>query len=326
MSPHQGDWVMDNRTAPDRYVGIDVAKSHVTVHVRPDAIAFVCTTDAQGLAELLARLKPLAPKLIVLEASGGYEAIVAATLAEADLPVAVVNPRQTRRFAGALGRLAKTDTIDAADIAHFAEAIKPEPRPLPDEQTRQLRALLARRYQLVVMAGAEQQRHDRADTTLARRSCVAMLRSLKAEIARIERAIDKLITASPIFCARQDLLKTIPGVGDVVARIFIAELPELGTVDRHKIAALVGLAPMNRDSGRQRGERHIKGGRPQIRSPLFAACLAVIQCNPTLRSFYQRLLMAGKPKRLALVAVMRKLVCIANAMLRTQQPWAQAQS
>lgn len=217
-------------------------------------------------------------------------------------------------------------TIDAADIAHFAEAIRPEPRPMPDEQTVQLRALLARRHQLVVMAGAEQQRHDRAETPLARRSCAAMLRSLTAEITRIERAIDKLITASPIFCAKQDLLKTIPGVGDVVARTFIAELPELGTVDRHKIAALVGLAPMNHDSGKMRGERHISGGRPQIRSPLFAACLSVIQHNPPLRGFYQRLLKAGKPKRLAIVAVMRKLVCIANAMLRNQQPWAHAQS
>jgi transposase len=317
---------MDRRIEPDRYVGIDVAKGQVTVHVRPDTTTFSCRTDAQGLADLLTRLRPLMPKLIVLEATGGYEATVAATLTAADLPVAVVNPRQTRKFAGALGRLAKSDAIDAADIAHFAEAIRPQPRPLPDEQTIRLRALLARRHQLVVMAGAEQQRHDRAETALARRSCAAMLRSLRVEIARIEHAIDKLITASPIFCAKQDLLKTIPGVGDVVARTFIAELPELGAVDRHKIAALVGLAPMNRDSGRMRGERHIKGGRPQIRSPLFAACLAVIQHNPPLRGFYQRLVAAGKAKRLALVAVMRKLVCIANAILRTQHPWAHAQS
>jgi len=317
---------MDNKTEPDRYVGIDVAKGHVAVHVRPDGIAFNCKTDPPGLRGLLARLQPLEPTLIVMEATGGYEAVVAATLAEAGLRVAVVNPRQTRKFAGALGRLAKTDTIDAADIAHFAEAIHPEPRPMPDEQTTQLRALLARRHQLVVMAGAEQQRHDRAETPLARRSCAAMLRSLKAEITRIERAIDTLITASPIFCAKQDLLKSIPGVGDIVARTFIAELPELGTVDRHKIAALVGLAPMNRDSGRQRGERHIKGGRPQIRAPLFVACLSVIQHNLPLRRFYQRLVNAGKPRRLALVAVMRKLVCIANAILRTQQPWAHAET
>jgi len=317
---------MDHMNEPHRYVGIDVAKGHVRVHVRPDAIAFGCATDPAGLADLLARLQRLRPALIVLEASGGYEAVVAASLAEAGLPIAVVNPRQTRRFAGAIGRLAKSDTIDAADIAHFAEAIRPEPRPLPDEQTTQLRVLLTRRHQLVVMAGAEQQRHDRAETALARRSCAAMLRSLRAEISRIERAIDKLITASPMFCAKQDLLKTIPGVGDVVARTFIAELPELGTVDRHKVAALVGVAPMNRDSGRRRGERHIGGGRPQIRSPLFAACLSVIQHNPPLRRFYLRLTAAGKPKRLALVAVMRKLVCIANAILRTQQPWLHVQS
>jgi transposase len=252
---------MDHHSEPVRFVGIDVAKRHVTVHVRPDAITFSCTTDTQGLADRLTRLQPLEPTLIVLEATGGYEAIVAATLAQAGLPVAVVNPRQTRKFAGAIGRLAKTDTIDAADIAHFAEAIRPTPRPMPDQQTVQLRALLARRHQLVVMAGAEQQRHDRADNPLTRRSCAAMLRSLKAEITRIERAIDTLITASPIFCAKQDLLKTIPGVGDIVARIFIAELPELGAVDRHKIAALVGLAPMNQPRQRPDARRAKYQGR-----------------------------------------------------------------
>ncbi len=312
---------MEHNAEPDRYVGIDVAKDQVAVHVRPDALAFTCTTDRSGLASLVRRLQPLQPRLVVLEATGGYEGVVAATLAEAGLAVAIVNPRQTRRFAGAVGRLAKTDSIDAAIIAHFAEAIRPEPRAMADQQTAQLRALLGRRQQLVVMIGAEQQRHDRAESTLTRRSCADMLRSLKAELARIERAIDTLITASPIFCAKQDLLQTIPGVGDVIARTFIAELPELGDVDRHKIAALVGLAPLNKDSGRSRGQRHIRGGRSQVRAPLFIACLAVVRHNPPLRDFYQRLLTAGKPKRLALVAVMRKLVCIANAILRTQQPW-----
>lgn len=312
---------MEHNAEPDRYVGIDVAKDRVAVHVRPDGRAFSCTTDPHGLAELVGRLQPLRPKLIVLEATGGYESVVAAALTAAGLPVAIVNPRQTRRFAGALGRLAKTDPIDAAVLAHFAEAIRPEPRPMADQQTVQLRALLARRQQLVVMAGSEQQRHDRAESALTRRSCAAMLRRLKAEIARIERAIDTLITASPVFCAKQDLLKTIPGVGDVVARTFIAELPELGTVDRHKIAALVGLAPLNRDSGRSTGQRHIRGGRPQVRAPLFIACLAVVRHNAPLRAFYLRLVEAGKPKRVALVAVMRKLVCIANAILRQQQPW-----
>jgi transposase len=171
------------------------------------------------------------------------------------------------------------------------------------------------------MAAAEQQRHDRAENALTRRSCRTMLHGLNTEISRIEKAIDRLITASPVFQTRQDLLKTIPGIGDVVARTFLAELPELGSVNRHKIAALVGVAPINRDSGRQRGQRHIRGGRPQVRSPLFMACLAVIRCNKPLAGFYQRLVKAGKPKRVALVAVMRKLVCIANAVLRSQQPW-----
>jgi len=317
---------MESKTPPDRYVGIDVAKHQVAVHLRPDGVSFTCGTDPAGLKALVTRLQPLQPKLIVLEATGGYETIVAAALADAGLPVAVVNPRQTRQFAAALGRLAKTDKIDAAAIAHFAEAIHPEPRALPDAQTVELRALLARRHQLVVMAAAEQQRQDHAENVLTRRSCRTMLRSLRAELARIEKAIDKLIAASPVFRAKQDLLKSIPGIGDVVARTFLAELPELGSVDRHKIAALVGLAPVNRDSGRQRGQRHIKGGRSQVRAPLFVACLAVIRHNKPLSAFYQRLVRAGKPKRVALIAVMRKLVCIANAMLRSQLPWQTGQA
>lgn len=171
------------------------------------------------------------------------------------------------------------------------------------------------------MAAAEQQRHDHAENALTRRSCGTMLRSLRTELVRIETSIDKLIAASPVFRAKQDLLKSIPGIGDVVARTFLAELPELGSVDRHKIAALVGVAPVNHDSGRRRGQRHIKGGRSQVRAPLFVACLAVIRHNKPLSAFYQRLVCAGKPKRVALIAVMRKLVCIANAVLRSQLPW-----
>lgn len=308
------------------FVGIDVSKDQLEVHVRPDGISFACRNDEVGLAALLARLREKKPALVVVEATGGFERLVVASLAEADQPIAVVNPSQVRKFAGAIGRLAKTDRIDAAVIAHFADAIRPTPRPLPDTQTIQLRALLSRRHQLVVMMGTEQQRQDKAEDPLTRRSCVAMLRSLKSELERIERAIDKLITASPIFCAKQDLLKSIPGIGDIVARTFIAELPELGTVDRHRIAALVGLAPVNHDSGRYRGQRHIKGGRSQVRRPLFVACLSVVQHNRMLRTFYDRLLRAGKPKRLALIAVMRKILVIANAILRDQKPWLEAKA
>jgi transposase len=315
---------MDKPEEQDRYIGIDVGKDRVEVHIRPDAIAFGCDTDAKGLEYLVTRLKPLAPKVIALEATGGYEAIIAATLSNAGLAVAIVNPRQTRQFAGALGRLAKTDTIDASVIAHFAEMVKLERKPAADTQLIELRALIARRHQLVDMATAEKQRAARAENTLTRRSCQKMLRQLEAEIARVERAIGKLIDASPLFQDKEALLKSIPGVGDVVARTFIAELPELGSVDRHQIAALVGVAPVNRDSGQWRGKRSIKGGRPQVRAPLYVACLAVIQYNKPLRAFYRRLLAAGKDKKLALVAVMRKLVVIANAMLKAGTPWIEA--
>jgi transposase len=315
---------MDKPEQHDRYIGIDVGKDRVEVHIRPDAIAFGCATDAKGLAYLVTRLKPLAPKVIALEATGGYEAIIAATLSNAGLAVAIVNPRQTRQFAGALGRLAKTDTIDAGVIAHFAEMVKLEGKPAADAQLLELRALIARRHQLVDMATAEKQRAARAENPLTRRSCQKMLRQLEAEITRVERAIGKLIDASPLFQGKEALLKSIPGVGDVVARTFIAELPELGTVDRHQIAALVGVAPINRDSGQWRGKRSIKGGRPQVRAPLYVACLAVIQYNKPLRAFYRRLLDGGKEKKLALVAVMRKLVVIANAMLKAGKPWIEA--
>jgi transposase len=314
---------MDSHAEPVRYVGIDVGKDRVEVHVRPDAIAFGCDTDAEGLAYLIARLKPLKPKVIALEATGGYEAVIAATLSNAGLAVAIVNPRQTRQFAGALGRLAKTDTIDANVIAHFAEMAKLEGKPPADTQRIELRALLARRHQLIDMATAEKQRAARAENTLTRRSCQKMLRQLNAEIARVEKAIGKLINATPVFQGKEALLKSIPGVGDIVARTFIAELPELGTVDRHQIAALVGVAPINRDSGKWRGRRSIKGGRPQVRAALFMPCLAVVKHNKPLRAFYHRLVDAGKDKRLALIAVMRKLVVIANAMLKAGKPWTE---
>ena len=314
---------MDNHPGQDRYIGIDVGKDRIEVHIRPDNVGFGCATDAGSLEGLAARLKPLRPKVIALEATGGYEAIIAATLSNAGLPVAIVNPRQTRQFAGALGRLAKTDTIDAAVIAHFAEMAKLEPKPPADAQITKLRALLARRHQLVDMATAEKQRAARADNTLARRSCEKMSRQLTAEIERVERAIGKLINASPLFQGKEALLKSIPGVGDVVARTFIAELPELGAVDRHRIAALVGVAPINRDSGQYRGKRKIRGGRSQVRAPLYVACLSVIQFNKPLRAFYRRLVEGGKEKKVALVAVMHKLVVIANAMLRDGQPWTE---
>lgn len=315
---------MGSTPAADRFVGVDVSKSWVDVHVRPDGVAFRCNTDAKGLAELVRRVRPLVPQLIVMEASGGYEGIVAASLAEAGLPVAILNPRQVRRFAEALGQLAKTDAIDARIIAHFAEAVRPPPRPMPDPMMIQLQELLARRRQLVVMINAEKQRFAKAESKVTRRSHQAMLKSLEAERGRIDRAIDKLVQQSPLWCTKLDLLTSVPGVGDIVARTLLAELPELGRVDRHQIAALAGVAPFSRDSGRRKGRRFVRAGRVQVRAPVYMACLTAIQRNPPLKAFYRRLRDAGKPTRLALVAVMRKLLTILNAILRDNQPWVLA--
>ena len=313
---------MENRSATERFVGIDVSKSWVDVHVRPDGASFRCNTDGEGLAELVRRLHPLSPRLIVMEASGGYESIVAVSLAEAGLPVAIVNPRQVRKFAEALGQLAKTDAIDARVIAHFAEAIRPPPRAMPDLTMTQLQELLARRRQLVVMINAEKQRFAKAKSKVTQRSHKTMLRSLESEQVRIDRAIDKLVQHSPLWCKKLELLTSVPGVGDIVARTLVAELPELGSVDRHQIAALAGVAPFSRDSGRRKGKRFIRAGRVQVRAPVYMACLVAIRYNPPLKAFYRRLREAGKPARLALVAVMRKLLTILNAMLRDNQPWA----
>jgi transposase len=317
---------MEETPAADRFVGIDVSKSWVDVHVRPDGTAFRCNTDGEGLAALVRRVHPLMPRLIVMEASGGYESLVAVSLAEAGLPVAIVNPRQVRKFAEALGQLAKTDAIDARVIAHFAEAVRPPPRPLPDQTLTQLQELLARRRQLVIMINAEKQRFAKAESKITQRSCKAMLKSLEAERARIDRAIDKLVQASPLWCGKLDLLTSVPGVGDIVARTLIAELPELGTIGRHQIAALAGLAPFSRDSGKRKGKRFVRAGRVQVRVPLYMACLVAIQHNPPLKTFYRRLREAGKPTRLALVAVMRKLLTMLNAMLRDNKPWTWAET
>lgn len=317
---------MESKPVAERFVGIDVSKSWVDVHIRPDGGAFRCETDGEDLSGLARRLAALMPTLVVMEASGGYEGVVAVTLAEAGLPVAIVNPRQVRKFAEAIGRFAKTDAIDAAVIAHFAEAVRPRPRPLANEALSQLQELLARRRQLVVMINAERQRLAKAEGKIAQRSCAAVLRRLAAERDRIDRAIDKLVKASPIWCAKLDLLTSVPGIGDIVARTLLAELPELGTVDRHQIAALAGVAPFSRDSGRHKAKRFIRAGRVQVRAPLYMACLVAIRHNPALRNFYTRLREAGKPARLALVAVMRKLLTILNAILRDQTPWAIAQS
>jgi transposase len=303
------------------YVGIDVAKDSAEVHVRPTGETFHHDTNARGLRELVRRLGQLSPRIIVLEATGGHEAILAAALDEVGLPIAIVNPRQVRKFAEGLGILAKTDKIDAAVIARFAEVADLTPRAVPEPERIELRALLARRHQLVEMMVAESQRESHAANRLIRRSHTLVVRQLKAEIARVEKAIGKIVDGSPLFRGKEDLLRSIPGVGPIVARTLIAELPELGAVDRHQIAALAGLAPYSRDSGKFRGKRWIRGGRPRVRTMLYVAAMVAVRGHGPLASFYHRLVDAGKMKSVALIATMRRMLVIANAMLRAGQPW-----
>lgn len=264
--------------------------------------------------------------MIVLEASGGYERLAAIGLLERGLPVAVVNPRQTRKFAAALGQLAKTDRIDAAMLAHFAEAIRPAARAVTDDALDRLQTLLARRRQLVVMKNAEKQRLGKATDPITRRSLQAMITSLDKQLGVIDKAIGRLIEAAPALAEKLERLKTVPGIGDVSARTLLAELPELGLASRHEIAALSGVAPISRDSGRYRGRRRIQGGRVEVRAPLYMATLVAIRHNPVIRPFYRRLREAGKPAKVALVACMRKLLTMLNAMLRDRRSWAPAEA
>ena len=308
------------------FVGIDVGKARLDVHIRPLGQHVVVANDEAGLAELAMRLEAHAPGLIVLEASGGYERLAAIGLIDRGLPVAVVNPRQTRQFAAALGQLAKTDKIDAAMLAHFAEAIRPAARAVTDDALDRLQKLLARRRQLVVMKNAEKQRLGKATDPITRRSLKAMITSLDKQLGVIDKAIGRLIEADPALTEKLARLKTVPGIGDVSACTLLAELPELGLASRHEIAALSGVAPISRDSGRYRGKRRIQGGRVEVRAPLYMATLVAIRHNPVIRPFYRRLRDAGKPAKVALVACMRKLLTMLNAMLRDRRSWAPAEA
>lgn len=304
------------------FVGIDVAKDRLDVHLLPSGEAFAVTRDHAGLERLVARLGEVAPKLVVLEATGGFEITVAAALSGAKLPLAVVNPRQVRDFARALGRLAKTDALDAQVIALFAERLRPEPRPLADAQAQRLAELIARRRQIVEMIGAESNRRRQARDAQLQRDLDSHLAWLQQALARIEHDLDDTIRGSPAWRATEDLLASVPGVGAVTARTLIAELPELGRLDRRRIAALVGVAPINRDSGTFRGRRMVAGGRSSVRKVLFMAALTAIRFNPPVRALYQRLTQAGRPAKLALTACMRKLLVTLNAMVRDRRLWA----
>jgi transposase len=306
------------------FVGIDVAKHRLEVHVRPAGEGFALDHGEEEVAALVARLAALEPMLVVLEATGGLEVRLAAALAAAGLPVAVVNPRQVRAFARATGRLAKTDRLDARAIAHSAEAVRPPVRPLPDEATRHLGALVARRRQLLEMLTAERNRRQAAAPALHGR-IDAHLRWLEEALAEIERDLDAAVRASPLWRAKEELLRSVPGIGNVSARTLLAELPELGSLTRRQAAALVGVAPVSRDSGQMRGRRTVWGGRARLRACLYMAAVAAARgSNPMIAGFYRRLRLAGKPAKLALTACMRKLVVTLNAMLRTNTAWKQA--
>jgi len=302
-------------------VGIDVSKDRLDVHVRPAGESFAVARDAQGLDALITRISPLGVHAVALEASGGFESMVAASLQAANLPVIVVNPFQVRAFAQALGIRAKTDTIDAAVIARFIEATKPQIRPLPDAQTRLLANLVARRRQIVQMIVAERQREPQLPTRLLRRSAARLIKALEKELAVLDKSIDDAIRGSPIWRENEQLLKSVPGVGPVTARTLLAEMPELGKLSRRQIASLAGLAPWTRQSGRWKGKFFTGGGRAPVRSALFMAAMVGIKHNPLLKAFHQRLIAARKPKMVALIAVARKLLTILNAIVRDKSPW-----
>lgn len=306
------------------FIGIDVSKDRLDVHVLPSEESFAVARDGEGLTGLIERLGPLTPHLVVLEATGGFELTVAAALVAAGIPLAVVNPRQIRDFARATGQLAKTDALDAKAIARFAEKVRPEPRPVPDEQARALGELVARRRQLIEMMTAERNRRRQLTSRRLIKSIDRLLALLQKELSELDRDVGEGIRGTPAWRERDELLRSVPGVGDIVARTLIADLPELGRLDRKQIAALVGVAPLNRDSGKMRGKRTTWGGRAKVRCALYMAALVASRCNPVLAAFYQRLLRAGKAKKLALTAVMRKLLTILNAIMRDRRPWQTA--
>jgi transposase len=307
-------------TIHGNYGGIDVAKDHLDIVLRPTGEYLGTTNDERGIKAVVRRLRKEGVALVVLEATGGLEQPAAAALALAGVPVAIVNPRQVRDFAKAVGRLAKTDRIDAAVLAHFAEAVRPEPRPIADEQARELTAVLLRRRQLLAMITAEGNRVCTAPKAVGRR-IEAHLRWLRKELTRANKDLARTVRESPVWREKDDLLRSVPGVGPTLSATLLAELPELEHLDRRRLAALVGVAPLNRDSGTLRGIRTVWGGRSGVRTTLYMATLCATRHNPAIREFYGRLCAKGKPKKVALTACMRKLLVILGAVLRNRTPW-----
>ena len=314
-----------NTTAKSQWVGIDVSKATLDIHVQPSGAQWQMANRQAQFDALAEQLAALAPERIVLEASGGYEAAVVAVLVERELPVVVVNPRQVRDFARALGQLAKTDRIDAQVLARFGEAIRPDVRAMPDAATQALRALVSRRRQLQEMLTAEQNRLVSAAVQNAPEALRDQLGEhidwLRRQLDDIDTELRRQLQESPVWREREDLLRSIPGIGPVTSAALLSHVPELGQLDRKAIAKLVGVAPLNDDSGTLHGRRHIWGGRAAVRATLYMAALVATRHNPSIRDFYTRLRCAGKPAKVALVACMRKLLVLCNSLLRTATPW-----
>lgn len=304
------------------FIGIDVSKARLDVAIRPSGESESVANDKTGIKALVKHLGEIQPALIVLEATGGVERQLTRALASAELPVVVVNPRQVRDFAKATGQLAKTDAIDAVVLARFAETVRPVLRPLPDEVTLELRALIARRRQITEMMVAERNRLRGASQNVTKR-IDAHIRWLEAELQRADKDLDQSIRQSPIWQENEDLLRSVPSIGPVISRTLLAELPELGQLNRKQIAALVGIAPLNWDSGTLRGRRAIWGGRASVRAVLYMAALVASRHNTVMRVFYKRLRDAGKAPKVALVACMRKLLTILNAMIKHKTRWSE---
>lgn len=307
------------------FIGIDVAKAQLAFACLPSGETGQVSNDQAGILELRARCQALGPSLIVCEATGGYEAALVAALATAQLPIVVANPRQVRDFAKATGQLAKTDAIDAQVLARFAERVRPEPRPLPDDALTALEELLTRRRQLVEMLTAEKNRLLLARGPV-RRDLQQHIRFLERRLREVDDDLHTAVKASPVWRVKDDLLQSVPGVGRVVSLTLLAQLPELGRLSHKEIAALVGVAPLNRDSGTLRGKRLVYGGRAPVRAVLYMAALVASRRNPVIRAFYERLRTAGKPAKVALTACMRKLLTILNAIARDGRPWQPARA
>jgi transposase len=307
-------------TSSPLFVGIDVAKAALDIALRPSDQLWQVIYDDAHVEALVTQLSELSPTLIVVEATGGLERTLVRALVVAGLPVVVINPRLARDFAKAIGRLAKTDRIDAQVLAHYGEAIRPSRRPLPDADTQQFRALVDRRRQLIDMMSAEQSRLNTSPARI-RDSIESHLTWLRQQVASLDDDLDRLLQASPLWRERDAILQSTPGVGPVLSRTLISQLPELGDLNRKEIAALVGVAPFNRDSGTWRGRRTIWGGRATVRAVLYMSTLVATRHNPVIREFYERLLAAGKATKVALTACMRKLLTILNAMVKNQQRW-----